>query len=113
MAAAEGDIVLDEDQQTLYDEMCFAIDALDDGIALMHRTQDFVNLLLRRADDVALRDQTLAEVSRFFLGVIKAADLSPEYRIRRLKLFAKASVELLISKRPQVERNAVEPEATH
>lgn len=105
MARSDADIVLDEDQQHIFTEMCFVIDALDDGIALMNRAQDFVNLLLRRDEDYPLRDQTLGQVSQFFLGVLKAADLSPEYRIRRLRMFSKATVKLLLSKRPHVERS--------
>lgn len=105
MARSEAGIILDEDQQHIFIEMCFVIDALDDGIALMNQAQDFVNLLLRRDEDYPLRDQTLGQVSQFFLGVLKAADLSPEYRIRRLRMFSKATVKLLLSKRPHVERS--------
>jgi hypothetical protein len=106
MASATGDIVLDERQQALFDEMCRVIDGTDDDLALMTRTQDMVNLLLKRAEDAGLRDQTLGEVSRFFLGLMKARDLSPDYRMRKLRMFSKASVKILIAKRPHMAAEA-------
>ena len=102
MASATGDIVLDQHQQALFDEMCRLIDGTDDDLALMTRTQDLVNMLLKRAEDAGFRDQTLGEVSRFFLGIMKAKDLSPDYRMRKLRMFSKASIKILIAKRPHV-----------
>lgn len=106
MPRAEPDIILDEGQQAVFRQMSTVIDAVEDGIDLMTRTQDFIDMLLRRASDQPLREQTLGEVSRFFLGVMKAAELSPEYRIRRLRMFAKATVKLLVSTRPNLPRAA-------
>ncbi|OAN52265.1 hypothetical protein A6A04_00805 [Paramagnetospirillum marisnigri] len=104
MAAIGDTITLDDHQQAAFDGMCSIIDTVEDGIELLTRTQDLVNILLRRASDQDLRDHTLGEVSRFFLGIIKASDLSPEYRIRRLRQFAKATLHLLLSKRPHQPR---------
>lgn len=95
-----GDMILDEAQQALFDDMSLVLDATDDDLALMGRTQDMVNMLLKRPGDAALRDQTLGEISRFFLGIMKTRDLSAEYRGRKLKMFAKATLRLLIAKRP-------------
>jgi hypothetical protein len=104
MAQAEDDIALDDRQQVVFDEACLAIDGTEDGIEIMTRTQDLVNLLLRRSEDSTLRDHTLGEISRFCLGVIKAPDLSQDYRIRRLRMFSKASLRMLIAKRPRTTR---------
>ena len=102
MASATGDLVLDERQQALFDEMSRVIDGSDEDLQLMTRTQDMVNMLLKRAEDSGLRDQTLGEVSRFFLGIMKASDLSPDYRMRKLRMFSKASIRILIAKRPHM-----------
>lgn len=99
MAEADSDIVLDGHQQTLFDEMCHLIDAVTDGLELMTRTQDLVGMLLKRASDGPLRDQSLGEISRFFLGVMRASDLSSEYRMRRLKMFSKATIKIMIAQR--------------
>ncbi len=114
MARGTGDIVLDDGQQALFDNMCLVLDSTDDDLALMARTQDLVNMLLKRAEDAALRDQTLGEVSRFFLGIMKAQDLSAEYRGRKLRMFSKATLKILIAKRPKVaaEVAAQTPAAT-
>ena len=106
MDSATGDIVLDQHQQVLFDEMCRLMDGTDDDLALMTRTQDMVNMLLKRTEDAGLRDQTLGEVSRFFLGIMKAKDLSPDYRMRKLRMFSKASVKILIAKRPHMAAEA-------
>ena len=100
MARGIGDIVLDDGQQGLFDDMCRVLDTSDDDLALMAQTQDLVNALLKRSEDAGLRDQTLGEVSRFFLGIMKARDLSAEYRGRKLRMFAKATLKILIAKRP-------------
>ena len=106
MASATGDIVLDQHQQVLFDEMCRLMDGADDDLALMTRTQDMVNMLLKRTEDSVFRDQTLGEVSRFFLGIMKAKDLSPDYRMRKLRMFSKASIKILIAKRPHMAAEA-------
>ena len=102
MARETGEVVLDDGQQALFDEMSMVIESGDDDIVLMARTQDLINMLLRRSEDAALRDRTLGEVSRFFLGLMKAPDLSAEYRGRKLRMFAKATLRILIAKRPMV-----------
>lgn len=109
MVRGTGDIVLDPDQQSLFDEMARVIEATDDDIALLTRTQDLVNMLLKRAEDGMLREQTLGEVSRFFLGIMKTQDLSAEYRRRKLKMFAKATIKILIAKRPRIAATAHPP----
>ena len=106
MARATGDIVLDGGQQALFENMCRVIDTISDDLRLMTQTQDLVNMLLKRTEDAVFRDQTLGEISRFFLGIMKANDLSPEYRMRKLRMFAKASIKILISKRPQMAAQA-------
>jgi hypothetical protein len=109
MAQTEDDIALDDRQQEVFDEACLAIDGTEDSIEIMTRTQDLVNLLLRRSEDSMLREHTLGEISRFCLGVIKAQDLSQEYRIRRLRMFSKASLRMLIAKRPRTTRAGQQP----
>lgn len=106
MASGTGDIILDDGQQALFADMGRVIDACDDALVLMTRTQDLVTMLLKRAEDAAFRDQTLGEVSRFFLGIMRAQGLSEEYRSRKLKMFSKASLKILIAKRPQVAAQA-------
>jgi hypothetical protein len=109
MAKEASGIVLDAHQETLYDEMCQLIDGAQDGIDLMTRTQDLVDLLLKRAGDHALRDQSLGEISRFFLGMMRASDLSDEYRMRKLRLFAKQTVKLMIGKRAKGHADGIAP----
>ena len=102
MGSATGDLGLDDRQQALFDGMCRVIDGTDDDLDLMTRTQDMVTMLLKRSEDAGFRDQTLGEVSRFFLGIMKAKDLSPDYRMRKLRMFSKASIKILIAKRPHM-----------
>lgn len=109
MGRAAGDIQLSADQQALFGQMSALIDRLDDGIALMTATQDMVAGLLRRDCDAQLREQTLGEISRFFLGIIKAANLSDQYKLNRLRMFAKATVRIMLNKRPQVAAEAAAP----
>ena len=106
MARGAGDIVLDDGQQKLLADMCRVIDACDDDLVLMNRTQDLINMLLKRNEDALFRDQTLGEISRFFLGLMKVQDLSEEYRSRKLKMFSKASLKILIAKRPKAAAQA-------
>ena len=109
MGRAASDIALSADQQVLFEQMSALIDRLDDGIALMTATQDMVAGLLRRDCDTALREQTLGEISRFFLAIIKAANLSDQYKMNRLRMFSKATVRIMLNKRPAVAAEAAAP----
>ena len=109
MGSATGDLGLDDRQQALFDGMCRVIDGTDDDLDLMTRTQDMVTMLLKRSEDAGFRDQTLGEVSRFFLGIMKAKDLSPDYRMRKLRMFSKATVRIMLNKRPAVAAEAAAP----
>lgn len=99
MARAADDIILNEQSQRLFDQMLVIINSQSDGLALMNVTQDLAAELLRRNDDLGLREQTLAEVSRFFLAIIKAPDLSENYKMNRLRAFARATVKILLDGR--------------
>lgn len=99
MARGAEDIVLEGASAALYDSMRQLIDRQDDGMVLMAMTQDMVGELLRRECDSVLRERTLGEVSRFFLGVMKTPDLSQQYRINRLRSFARSTVKLLLHSR--------------
>lgn len=107
MAREADDVVLEGAAAVLYDSMRQLIDRQDDGMTLMTMTQDMVGELLRRDCDSVLRERTLGEVSRFFLGVMKASDLSRQYRINRLRSFARSTVKLLLRSRPAT--NACQP----
>lgn len=109
MGRAAGDIILNAEQQALFEQMSALIDRLDDGIALMNTTQDMVASLLRRGCDAPLREQTLGEISRFFLGIIKADNLSDQYKMNRLRMFARATVRIMLNKRPAVAAEVVSP----
>ncbi len=102
MADAVRDAELDPAQQRLFDELDMTVDAAADGLALMHVAQNIVNLLLKRSEDRRLRDDMLAEVSRFCLGILQAPELSEHYRVAKIRMFAKAIVRIIIAKRPEV-----------
>lgn len=95
------DVALTEGQQVLFDKLCALIDAQNDGMILLVVAQDLVIELLRRDGDTPLREQTLGEISRFFLGIIKAPDLSDQYKMDRLKLFVRATLTILLDRRRQ------------
>lgn len=99
MAGAADDVGLTAEQQLLLDKMGCLIDAQSDGLRLMSVAQDLVAELLRRECDASLREQTLGEVSRFFLGILKAPNLSDQYKLARLKSFARATLGILIDRR--------------
>lgn len=99
MGRAADDIQLTEEQQGLFDQMSVLIDAQAEGLVLMEVAQDLVGELLRRDCDRQLREQTLGEISRFFLGIIKAPNLSAPYKLGRLKTFARATVRILLDRR--------------
>ncbi len=101
MASATDDIPLSDEQLLLFDKMCALIDAQTDGLVLMAVSQDLVSELLRRECDAQLRHQTLGEISRFFLGILKAPNLSEQYKIGRLRMFARATVKILFDRRAQ------------
>lgn len=103
MGRAANDIELTPEQQRLFEAMSAAIDRQDDPLALMAVAQDLAGELLRRTADSPLREQTLGEISRFFLGIIKAPSLSDQYKLSRLKMFARATVKILIHQRTQPE----------
>ena len=106
MGRAASDIELSAEQQVLFERMSALVDRLDDGIALMTATQDMVAGLLRRECDTVLREQTLGEISRFFLAIIKAANLSDQYKMNRLRMFSKATIRIMLNKRPTVAAEA-------
>lgn len=93
------EIELEGEPAALYQSMRGVIDRQNDGMALMTMVQDMVGELLRRECDAMLRERTLGEVSRFFLTIIKASDLSSQYKINRLRSFARATVKLLLHRR--------------
>lgn len=99
MGHAADDIQLTEEQRLLFDRLCALIDSQTEGLVLMAVAQDLVGELLRRDCDRPLREQTLGEISRFFLGIIKAPNLSPQYKLGRLKMFARATVRILLDRR--------------
>ncbi|KIL97200.1 hypothetical protein CCC_00261 [Paramagnetospirillum magnetotacticum MS-1] len=100
MGRAADDIELTQQEWPLFEQMCALIDAQIDGLVLMNAAQDMVTELLRRECDAKLREQTLGEISRFFLGIIKTPDLSETYKMGRLKMFARATVKILLHRRP-------------
>lgn len=93
------DVELEGASAALYQSMRQLIDRQDDGMILMSMIQDMVGELLRRECDSVLRERTLGEVSRFFLGVLKAPDLSQQYKINRLRNFGRSTVKLLLRSR--------------
>jgi len=99
MVRAADDVELTVEQQLLLDQMGRLIDAQSDGPRLMSVAQDLVAALLRRECDASLREQTLGEVSRFFLGILKAPNLSEQYKLARLKSFARATLGILVDRR--------------
>lgn len=99
MGRTADDIQLTDVQRLLFDRLCALIDGQSDGLALMTVAQDLVGELLRRDCDRQLREQTLGEISRFFLGIIKAPNLSAQYKLGRLKMFARATVRILLDRR--------------
>lgn len=109
MGRAADDIQLPEEAKRLFDQMCALLDAQTDGLALMAAAQDMVGALLRRDSDTQLREQTLGEISRFFLGMIKSPDLSETYKMGRLKMFARATVKIMLDRRSHVAGGAVPP----
>ena len=114
MALNENHVELDERQQYIFDEMCLAIDGAEDGTRIMSSTLDLVRLLLKRAEDSTLREDALADVSRFCLGLIRPSEPSQDDRNQRLREFAKASLKILIAKRTQTTlaaRSATPPPA--
>ncbi|EME68418.1 hypothetical protein H261_18422 [Paramagnetospirillum caucaseum] len=106
MGRAAEHVELTEEQQLLLDKMSALIDGQTDGLVLMAAAQDMVGGLLRRDCDSQLREQTLGEISRFFLGIIKAPNLSDQYKMGRLKAFARATVKILLDRRPQLAAEA-------
>ena len=109
MGRSTGDIELNTEQMALFERLCQPILATDDELTMMQATQDVVSLLLRRDEDRALCEETLGQVSRFFLGIIKAADLSEHYRVNKLRMFAKATLKILLWKRPRLVAATVPP----
>jgi hypothetical protein len=103
MGRAANDIELNDEQRRLFERMSAIIDRQDDPLALMAVAQDLSGELLRREGDVSLREQTLGEISRFFLGIIKAPNLSGQYKLDRLRMFARATVKILIHQRVLME----------
>ncbi|CUW38613.1 conserved protein of unknown function [Magnetospirillum sp. XM-1] len=99
MGRAADDIQLTDEQRLLFDRLCALIDSQTEGLVLMTVAQDMVGELLRRDCDRQLREQTLGEISRFFLGMIKAPNLSAQYKLGRLKMFARATVRILLDRR--------------
>lgn len=124
MGRAADDIQLTQEQQLLFDRLCALIDSQTEGLTLMEVAQDLVGELLRRDCDRQLREQTLGEISRFFLGIIKAPNLSDKYKLGRLKMFARATLRILLDRRvhlalelpapppPGLARRAVDHAAT-
>jgi hypothetical protein len=106
MGRAADQIELPDEQRLLFDKMCGLLDAQTEGLALMAAAQDMVGALLRRECDAQLREQTLGEISRFFLGILKAGNLSDQYKLGRLKMFARATVKILLDRRPHVAAEA-------
>lgn len=106
MGRAANEVELSPEQSALFEQMSAMIDRLDDDIALMNATQDMVANLLRRNCDTSLREQTMGEISRFFLGIIKAPNLSGQYKMNRLRMFARATVRIMLNKRPMVAAEA-------
>jgi hypothetical protein len=106
MGRAANDIELNDEQRRLFERMSAVIDRQDDPLALMAVAQDLSGELLRREGDASLREQTLGEISRFFLGIIKAPNLSGQYKLDRLRMFARATVKILIHQRVLTETQA-------
>ncbi|CAA7620226.1 conserved hypothetical protein [Candidatus Terasakiella magnetica] len=100
MTPATGEGGFLEAQQDLYEEMALAIDGLKDPLELLTQVQDDVGLLLKRDGDQGLRDRTLGEISHYFLGIIHATDLSSEYKLRKMRAFAKSAIKILVARRP-------------
>jgi len=86
-------------RQELLDDCFAALDAVSGDLALLETMQNVVCLVLRRTEDALQREQTLEAVTRYCMSMTEAADLSDEYRTRKLKLFAKETVKLLIDAR--------------
>jgi len=106
MGRAADDIELSEEQRTLFERMAAIIDRQDDPLTLMAVAQDLAGELLRRDGDHALRERTLGEISRFFLGIVKAPNLSGQYKLSRLRMFARATVKILLHERTQAGTGA-------
>lgn len=107
MVHTTDDMELSDEQQMLFDKMCALIDAQTDGLVLMAAAQDMVGELLRRGCDTQLREQALGEISRFFLGILKAPNLSEQYKMGRLKVFARATIKLLLERRAKQTAQAL------
>jgi hypothetical protein len=107
MGYSADSVELTEEQGVLFDRMCAVIDAQTDGLPLMTIAQDLVSELLRRDSDLILREQTLGEISRFFLGIIKAPNLSGQYKLSRLKMFARATVKIMLDRRVHLAAEAL------
>ncbi|ARJ67021.1 hypothetical protein WV31_15755 [Magnetospirillum sp. ME-1] len=109
MGRAADDIQLTQEQRLLFDKLSALIDSQSEGLALMEVAQNLVGELLRRDCDRQLREQTLGEISRFFLGIIKAPNLSAQYKLGRLKMFARATVRILLDRRVHLAAELASP----
>lgn len=109
MASAVGEDGLFGAQQELYEEMEAVVNGLSDPLELLNQIQDYVGLLLKRDGDLGLRDRTLGEISHYFLGIIHATDLSSEYKLRKMRAFAKSTLKILVARRPLAATAAAHP----
>ena len=97
---------LNHHQQAAFDGVCTALSMGKSDIDVLEIAQNIVAMLLPGESHQNLREKTLGDLSKWFVDMDKVANISDEYRTRKMRMVSTEVLRLMISQRPEMVDHA-------